>query len=76
MYSSTPSLAHHADEHGDIAADFRVAAEETIELVEDLLPGRRPWTGRQRALQHGGDQRRAQALAADVGNENCGAIFG
>src|SRR5256885_3365280 len=64
----------HAEEHGGVAAHLGMAAEKTIEVVEDAhRVGTQAHTG-QNALQHSGEQGRAEALAGNVGNQKSSAI--
>ena len=67
--------ADDADEHGGVAADFVVAAEKFVDVVEDRDGIGAHREARQRALQHGGEQSRTQAFAADVGDEEGGAVL-
>lgn len=51
-----------------------MAAEKTVDVVENFDRVGAHGQARHGALQHGGEQGRAQAFAADVGDENGGAV--
>src|SRR5712671_7453987 len=68
-------LIENAEEHGGVAADFRVIAEEAIDMIEDARGiGAESHAG-ERALKHGGEKRGAESLAGYVSDEKSGAAI-
>src|SRR6266849_8558735 len=61
-------------EQRGVAAEARVVAEKVINVVEHRGGILAEGHSGERALKHGGEKRRAQAFAGNVGNEKSGAI--
>jgi hypothetical protein len=57
---------NHTEEYGCVVAHFGVFAEELIDLIENLDRITAQGHSRKRSLQHGSEQRCAQAVAGDV----------
>ena len=61
-------LVEDAKKHGGVAADFRMAAQKAIYVIEHPRGiGAQRHSGK-RALQHGGQQRGAQSFSRNVGD--------
>ena len=61
-------LIEDAKKHRGVAANFRMAAEKTIYVIEDARGIGAQGHSRKRALQHGGQQRGAQSFSRNVGD--------
>ena len=75
MNSRLAVVVEDAEEHGGVAADFGVAAEEAVDVIDDTGGVGAESHGGKRALQHGGEQGGAKSFARDVGDEEGGAAF-
>jgi len=64
-----------AEKHGCVFADIGMFAEKLIDLIEDTHWVSAADHAGKRALQHGGEHGRAQAVAGDIGNEDGGLVF-
>src|ERR1700730_9635557 len=68
-------LVQDSEKHRGVSADVGVLAEEVIDAMEDahgIGPDGHP---RQCALKHGSEQRGANSLAGNVGNDEGGAVI-
>ena len=65
----------NAKEHRRVAANLGVLAQESIDVLENARGIGADGHARKRALQHGGQQRGAQAFAGNVGDQESGAVF-
>ena len=64
----------HSKKHGCVAPHLRACGDEAVDVVEDRRRGLAQGHGGERALQHGGQQGGAQALAAHIGNHEGAAL--
>ncbi len=67
-------LVENAEEHGGVAADFGMAAEEFVDVIDDTSGIGAEGHGGKRALEHGGEESGAETFAGDVGEEEGGAF--
>ena len=65
----------HPEKHGGIFADIGVLAKEIIDVVEDARRVGAQGHAGKGALEHGGEQRGADALACNVGDDKGGAVI-
>ena len=68
-------LIENAEEHGGVAANLRVIAQEAIDMIEDARGIGADSHARERALKHGGKKRGAESLAGYVSYEKSGAAI-
>ena len=64
------------EKHGGVAADIGVRAQEIVDVLEDAHRIGAQGHAGERALQHGGEQRRADSLSRNVGDHEGSAVFG
>jgi len=65
-----PFLIENAEEHGGVASDLGVIAEEAVDMIEDTRGSDAESHSGERALKHGGDNRGAKPLPGNVRDKN------
>ncbi len=68
-------LIENAEEHGGVAADLRVIAQETVDMVEDARGIGAECHSGERALKHSGEKRGPKSFAGNVRDEKRGAAI-